>query len=488
MELANFSVTNFRSITTAHKVATSDMTVLIGKNNEGKSNLLKALDIGMYFLQQHSRGVSNSFLLTPATLRRRDAIYDWERDFPIGFQSRKSGTQTIIRLEFLLSQEEIEEFKAEIKSNLNGSLPIIIKIGRDNKPIIEISKKGKGSKVLTTKSAAIADFIAKKIVFNYIPAVRTDQDSLVVIEKMLAQRLRALDSDMQFENALQTIRSLQQKVLDSLAASIKEPLEKFLPVIRSVNIQIPDYARRSALARDFEIVIDDGTATPLALKGDGVKSLVALGLLKDRVKTTGASIIAIEEPESHLHPAAIHQLNEVIKDLAEENQIVISSHNPLFVTRNNIRANVIVDCGKAIPAKSIQQIREILGVKASDNLTNASFVLVVEGSDDEIAVRALLRHLSDKIKKAFDTNLLVIEQIGGAGNLPYKLTLLKSALCAFHCLLDNDDAGRKAYASAVKDSLTSAKTNTFITCNGSTNSEFEDCIEKSIYEQALFDK
>jgi len=483
MELVNFSVTNFRSITTAHKVAMSDMTVLIGRNNEGKSNLLKALDIGMTILQQHAG--TASFLTMQ---RRREILYDWDRDFPISFQSRKSGTQTIIRLEFLLDQNEIEEFKTSIKSNLNGSLPIIIKIGKENKPTIEISKSGKGTKALTTKSANIADFIAKKIVFNYIPAVRTDQDSLDVISKMLTQRLRVLESDKKYEMALQTIRTLQQNVLNSLAATIKQPLEKFLPAIKGVNIQIPDYARRAALSRDFEILIDDGTETPLSLKGDGVKSLVALGLLKDRVQTTGASIIAIEEPESHLHPAAIHQLNDVIRELTKENQIVISTHNPLFVARNDLHTNVIVDGGNAIPAKNIQQIRDILGIKASDNLTNASFVLVVEGSDDVIAISALLRHFSENIRKALDAHLLVIEQIGGAGNLPYKLTLLKNALCTYHCLLDNDDAGRKAYQNALVDSLASVKATTFITCNGSPNSEFEDCINLKIYSQELLDK
>lgn len=37
MRLIRFSVTNYRSITTAHKIQMSNMTVLVGKNNEGKS-------------------------------------------------------------------------------------------------------------------------------------------------------------------------------------------------------------------------------------------------------------------------------------------------------------------------------------------------------------------------------------------------------------------------------------------------------------------
>ena len=48
MKLKSFSVTNFRSITKAHHVNLSNTaTILVGKNNEGKSNLLKALSIAM---------------------------------------------------------------------------------------------------------------------------------------------------------------------------------------------------------------------------------------------------------------------------------------------------------------------------------------------------------------------------------------------------------------------------------------------------------
>ena len=487
MELVNFSVTNFRSITTAHKVSVSDTTILIGRNNEGKSNLLKALDVGMTLLQQHAMEARHGQRISRAShiSRRDERLYSWGRDFPINLQSRTSGTQTIIRLEFLLTEEEIIEFREKIKSNLNGTLPIIIKIGKDLIPTIEVSKKGKGSITLNSKSGRIAEFIARKIVFNYIPAVRTDQEALEVVSRMLGQRLRVLEDQPEFVEAEQTIKNLQQPILDSLSERIKEPLKEFLPSIQSVSIGVSDNIRRSSYRRDFEIIIDDGTPTNIEFKGDGVKSLAALGLLKDRVRSGGASIIAIEEPESHLHPAAIHQLNDVIKALGDENQVILTTHNPLFVDRNDIKSNVIVDNGKALPAKNIQQIRELLGIKASDNLTNASYVLVVEGEDDVISLKALLCELSEGLKKNINNHMLVLESIGGAGNLSYKLTLLKNSLCVYHCFLDNDDAGRQAYNAAEKDGLLSIKTNTFVTCDGSPNAEFEDCLNLNLYRQGV---
>lgn len=484
MKLVYFSVTNFRSITAAHKISLHETTVLIGRNNEGKSNILKGLDTAMTILQTHAMEAGRS--RTIFSRKRDESNYCWDRDFPINLQGRKSGLQTIFKLEFILNEEDIELFKEKVNSKINGSLSLEIRIGKDDEPVIRVvEKRGKGGKTLNAKSEKIAKFIAGNIVFNYIPAVRTDTEAMDVVRKMLSREMRRLERHDEYKEALETIRKIQEPVLKELGNKIKSPLQEFLPSVKDVTIEIPEDARRISLRSDFEIIVDDGTPTSLAYKGDGVKSLAALGLLKDRVSKTGASIIAIEEPESHLHPAAIHQLNTVITSLGNNNQVVLTTHNPLFVDRNDIKSNIIVNSGKATPAKNTKQIRDILGIKASDNLTNASYVLVVEGEDDVIALKAILPTLSEIISKSLKSNLLVIEQIGGAGNLPYKLTLLNNSLCVYHCLLDHDEAGREAFEKAEKEKLLSIKSNTFVTCNGSLNSEFEDCLNISSYSKEV---
>jgi len=55
MKLVDFSVTNFRSITKAYKISLKNLTVLVGKNNEGKSNLLTALNIAMRAMMYHEQ-------------------------------------------------------------------------------------------------------------------------------------------------------------------------------------------------------------------------------------------------------------------------------------------------------------------------------------------------------------------------------------------------------------------------------------------------
>jgi hypothetical protein len=152
------------------------------------------------------------------------------------------------------------------------------------------------------------------------------------------------------------------------------------------------------------------------------------------------------------------------------------------VDRADIKTNIIVNDGKATPARNVTAIRDLLGIKASDNLINASFVLVVEGEEDVAALKAILPVLSEKVGKALKNNLLVIESIGGAGNLSYKLSHLKNSLCVTHTLLDGDEAGRSAFEKAHRDGLISLNTCTMISCQGWDDVEFEDCISVGLYQ------
>lgn len=490
MELVKFSVTNFRSISKAHNVPIAHTTVLVGKNNEGKSNILRALATAMQAIELHAK--RQRFVTRPVSSARLKRFsedrYNWDRDFPISIQNRRGKKLTSFTLEFELTEDEIEEFKKEIKSNFNGTLPLKIVIGDNNQPEIKVVKRGPGSKTLNSRSNKITDYIAKRISFNYIPAIRTHEQTLSVIDELLSRELFALEENEDYQKAMEVISSIEQPVLDKLSEKIKAPLSEFLPNIKHVKININDDSRRIRYRRDFDVIVDDGTPTSIEFKGDGVKSLAALGLLKNKSNRSGVSIIAIEEPESHLHSGAIHQLAEIINSLESENQIVLTTHNPLFVNRSSVQSNIIVDNGKATQAKNIQLIREILGVRVSDNLVNARYTLIVEGKGDRIALEAILPCLSSKLSTALKNNLLIIDSIGGSGGLPYKLASMENQLCLHHVLLDFDKAGNTARDKATKQKVLHHKNLTQTICAGMAESEFEDCLDSAVYKQAIIDE
>lgn len=479
MKLISFSVTNYRSITTAHKIPLQNFTVLVGKNNEGKSNLLTALNVAMTVLMRY--GKTDRIILKG---RFREDLYDWKRDFPIQLQGRRNGLESIFKLEFRLDEGELVEFQHQTGIRGNEDIPVSIKIGRDNNINITVPKKGSSS--YNTKSKQVASFISQRLSFNYIKAIRTEDMALDVLQGVIIEQLQSLENNDEYRESVAKINQLQQEILDKIAEQLIDPLKTFLPQIKDIHILMHSERHLWQMFRNnIEVIVDDGTPTNISYKGDGIKSLTALAILKDKIPAEGASVIAIEEPESHLHSGAIRSLVDVIKNISLNNQVIITTHNPLFVQQNNIKSNIIVNNGTAQAAKDIAEIRNILGVLPSDNLKNASNVLVVEGEDDKIILNKLLSSMSAKISLALSNNKLVIKPLGGAANLSHDIAELKNCMCRFFVLLDNDEEGNKALEKAISHGLLTEADYKLTICNGSPNSELEDCLKKEVYEQDL---
>lgn len=478
MRLIEFSVTNYRSITTAHKLQLQSLTVLVGKNNEGKSNLLTALNVAMSAVAAHS-------ILQGSTRMRASRIqYDWQRDFPMQFQQRHSGLESIFKLNFRLEGNELSDFHAQTGIRGNEDIPISVKIGKDNRPKVEVPKRGSSS--YKRKSREVTEFISKRIFINYIQAVRTESMALGALQNAVWRELRTLRDNPEYVEAQNKVIELEELALNGLSDKLLDPLRTFLPNLKNISIKrnLDDYSPYRA-NRDFDIVIDDGSATSISNKGDGIKSLLTLAILRDQRRLDGASVIAIEEPESHLHSAAIHSLVDVIHKMSKNNQVIITTHNPLFVQQNKVGANIIVDSGTAKPAKTISEIRNVLGVLPSDNLRNARYILLVEGEDDKIALSKILPAYSNIIGDALRLNQIVIKPLGGAGNLAHDLADLKNCMCKYVVLLDNDQAGNTAADKAKEKGLLRDSEAKFTICNGSPEAEFEDCLNSKVYSEAI---
>lgn len=479
MRLLSFSVTNYRSLTTAHKLPLSDATILLGQNNEGKSNLLAALAAAMTVVSQLAqRRLVQGRLRIP---HRPTDFYVWERDFPISLQEDHPEGESIFRLEFKLSDKERNDFWTEVKSSLNENLPIEIRLGRSD-PAFKVVKKGPGAVALNKKAQLIADFIGKRVEFTYIPAVRTATAAIDVVRDMVERELRLLERDEDYRKLVKALADAQRPTLKAISKRIGTALRDFLPQIKSVDVTASEDSRYRALRRAIDIVVDDGTATSLERKGDGVQSLAAISLLRGVTTSDRDLILALEEPESHLHPSAIHRLREVIDELSHKHQVVLTTHCPLFVDRAHIASNIIVSGSKARPAKSTGEIRDVLGVRASDNLIHANWVLLVEGESDARAIRSLLSAESAALRSALRNAHLVIDHLGGAGKLSYKLTELRNMLCGIHVFLDNDTSGRAAGGKAQADGLLKPIDFHLATCPGRKNSEWEDLVVVDFYK------
>jgi AAA15 family ATPase/GTPase len=414
--------------------------------------------------------------------------YHWLQDFPLKLQEKYPTSGSEITLEFLLSSEEIAEFQQHIGSRLNGTLPVSFVLCKETSSI-RIAKQGKGQKTLNAKASRIADFISRKMDVQYIPAVRTAEFARNIVDNLVRQELAKVEHDTKYKQALADIAIAQEPVLRALSDDITATMREFLPNIAHAKIVIEDARRSYALLEISELLVNDGVETPLESKGDGVQSLAALALMRHASRAADESkevLIALEEPESHLHPTAIRQLKNVLMELASRYQVVITTHNPIFTNRNDVKQNIIVNKNKAFPAKNVKEVRDALGVRLDDNLSSADTVLIVEGEEDRIAIKAILSDMSDKIANNIKSGRLGIDVLGGAANLRHRIRLHLEAVCRVHVFLDDDVEGRTAFKAAQTEGIINISGVNFTTVGGKSEAELEDLYKEEVYKPIVF--
>lgn len=143
MRLNSFFVSNYRSIKGTKNIVLNDYTVLVGKNNEGKSNLLHALNLAIgdiIYLSQNIRDSESQKEYWRIPAHVRVPVFDYETDFPKKTTTRKKNTS--IKLSFNLSEEDVLAFKQELSLNINENLTLNVEYNSRNLVKITIEKKG----------------------------------------------------------------------------------------------------------------------------------------------------------------------------------------------------------------------------------------------------------------------------------------------------------------------------------------------------------
>lgn len=485
MKLKSIEVQNYRSITKTTKLHLDPgLTVILGPNNEGKSNLLRAIVLAMECLRTlRQPGLGSVRWKEDRASRRPSRLFDWERDYPLAAQQKTPEGESTFALEFELSQDEQKLFKAEIGSATNKNLPLEIAVGPRGTPRFRVRKQGKGTKGYESKSSEIARFVSGRFEIQYIPAIRPSELSLDVVASLVDRELATLTSNPEYQAALKTVEDLQKPVLDQLAANVQTYLRQLLPSVKAVKIGSVSVDGYRARFRMPQFIVDDGSATELDAKGDGVKSLVAISLMRT-ARAGGAAgdlVVAIEEPESHLHPEAIRQLAVVLREIAKEHQVIITTHSPLLVARNRVEANIIVSRSRATPAKNIRTIRQSLGVRVEDNLVSAEYVILVEGESDITILAALFCSLSQKFDQQFREGKVVFDHLYGTGNIAYKIATLRLNVATPILVLDDDKAGRGCAKKAKAEGGLDDKHMFFVKRPKAPETELEDILNSACY-------
>lgn len=423
MKLIKFTIENFRSYREPVSIDIASMTALVGRNDIGKSTILEALDI---FFNEAKPDSS---------------------DLPVGSESKIikftclfSGPEDRI----LLDAENVTSLSEEMLLTADGHLEIIkeITIASKSSPIISINayyphdekisglvnKKIPELRRLLSELSIATDDVKKNTSASIRKAILASYSglekkmTLIPLSgedgKNIADKIKNHFPAFHLFKADRQSTDKDTEAQDPMKAAIKEALSDLSPqldeIINSVKNRVSEVATATAnklrelnvqdlalepifssqdWSKVFSVSLTGEDQVPLNKRGSGTRRLALLAFFQAEAerlrdsRTTKNIILAVEEPETALHPRMQEELMEIFDQLTKlpGYQIIITTHNPALAKLlpytairyidQDVQGKRIVHSGDTACAKCIHA----LGILASHNV---KVFFCVEGRND----------------------------------------------------------------------------------------------------------
>lgn len=480
MFISKIKIQGYRNFKNHEILFNEGINVIIGHNNAGKSNLLRAL----------------SLVINPQAIRKL-SIYDFYQNIPLSELQETPPSVTIslcieqskgefegeddlatvrtflTRLEapyeakltykFFLPEDKIEEYKKTL-SDLNGSNENEKR--RNAWAIIKrdflryyVSKIWGGDPNLQDQ-ANIDDL--RKFDFQFLDAIRdVERDMLTGRNTLLREVIDFfLDYDIkhnpdktreqkideiknncnEFQNSCRPVLDILQ---DRISEGKKEILEYANETGASFNNAEPNFngnITESDLYAALSLIIqykEKGFSIPATHNGLGYNNLIFISLLLSKMQIDSDGnylgsnakvfpILAIEEPEAHLHPSMQYKflsfLQKNLKEKKKTRQIFITTHSTQVAAAVNIEQIICLhntgdNTEVGYPAKVFEDeelvaskayVQRFLDATKSDMLF-AQKILFVEGVAEELLIPTFAKYLGYSLE---DHHVAIIN-VGG---------------------------------------------------------------------------
>ncbi|WP_371174470.1 ATP-dependent nuclease [Buchananella felis] len=208
----------------------------------------------------------------------------------------------------------------------------------------------------------------------------TDEDKLRTILEQFNEKLAGNES----------IGNLLDRVAAHLSRAMPRAIAKHDFAVRSVTDPSTD------VLQDVTILLNRGDGqVSLSEQSDGVRQLMAMTLF-DLAEGT-ANVLAIDEPEIHLHPTSQRTVADLLS--GDGNQKIIVTHSPYILQRFEPSEVISVDRHGRCHQIGNDKLSKVEKVRAhwwSPRLLEAltaRFVILVEGDADRVIVEAVAKKL-----------------------------------------------------------------------------------------------
>lgn len=430
MKISRIEIQNFRSIESMTIDFEDYYTAICGKNNCGKSNILRAI-----------------LSILRASYKER---INFNTDYPVW--KPKTATEPIsVKLVISLSKESdvgLVKFlslvgSGESKSNEPELTDLSLEI------LFQIASKAKDS-----RAEIRANGILIEDNYRISEILRKIQTSQVLIFHNSTEIDRSFRnaSHGRLENISNSIKTKISSKIKSIQKELSKVIDKDKQELESLigrfeekyNVNLSFSGFEMNLTRiPYEIHLGDRKyELPLEEWGSGTKNrtliITSIFNAKKQIEIEDDSnkitpIIIIEEPESFLHPLAQAEFGRVLQDLSKELkiQVIATTHSPYLLSHINPKSNILVKrkfSYKKLRETFIEPIVEknwkepfelALGMTGPefDSLKNAFFsddnsLLFVEGDTDKEYFELLRNEIHGDNRLTFQGQIYNYEGFG----------------------------------------------------------------------------
>ncbi len=463
MKLVELKLTNYRAYKEQTSIGFDDLTVLVGRNDAGKSSILDALNS---FINDAGPEKDDANVAGDATAVRISCVFtdlpptivlDEQHSTSLAeeFLVREDGCLEICKSYNLSAGKVKAAVTARAFHPTTPDYQDLLKL--KNKELKERFKK-LGVNAPEVNQSINAEL--RKAIWSHAPSLAPAEQEVDLASetgKAVWEQLQAhlpvfalfksdrasTDQDEEAQDPMkaaikETIKE-HEAALNGVVGKVKAELESVVErTVKKIQEMHPDLAKElnpQVKTKNwdslFSVSLTGDEGIPINKRGSGTRRLVLLNFFRakaeDASTTKGTGVIyAIEEPETSQHPNHQIMLLEAFQSLVEAGQcqIILTTHTPTLarkVDRNCLRM-IARDGGKPIilhgkEEETLIAIKETLGVLADHDIRA---FLGVEGKWDIHFLHRVSRTLASldptipDLGKAEAEGKLVFVPLGGS--------------------------------------------------------------------------
>ncbi len=433
-KISKITIDRYRSIKHVElSLSGNSPLIIMGENNAGKSNIIKAIDLILseYYPKNYEPD-ENEFYFRDQT-NAISVTIDFSENLG-RFQSVKWSYDTKDSDEPVSFIGTDEYGNEKWPKNEDRSELICITVGADRRLSYQLSYASKST-------------MLSKLMHRFYKAMQSDQTVKSALEEKFAEIKGEFQRIEQFKTFRESLRADFADLISSMSHKLDIDFEAYNPV---------NFFHALRLHAD-----EGGTPRTLEELGTGEEQILALAFAHAYAKAFhGGVLLAIEEPESHLHPLAQEWLAKKIEKMCSDGmQVILTTHSAAFINMMNFNNLVLVRkdtngtfavqksksqlvgyCRQhGVPENKIseQNIGEFYSANATKQILEGFFakkIVLVEGPTESLSLPIYFESAGLNTKQ----ESIAIIPVQGKGNIAKWWRLFTAFDTPVYIIFDND--------------------------------------------------